>query len=149
MELTKEIKQFIESLPFGFTLWERRNGKLYSVYRTAASEKLIKIKRDEFLGKEFYECYPNAPANYKDRFFRVLDKGEVWKVDEFRFVAKNRKDLFRFTSFKVDKDVVGVIIEPVKKCMKIINDGTQCSNTSVIGNFCMKHALDQLRKKGI
>ena len=151
MELTGGVQQLIEAFPFSLTFWERKGDKFYSIYRNAASEKLLGVKAKDFLGKEYYECYPHAPSSYRDRFMRVLDKGEVWRVDEFRFVGKQgaKQELFRFTSFKVDHDTVGVIIEPLKRCMKTNNDGTPCLNMAVLGNFCMKHALHQLGKRAL
>lgn len=150
MILTKELIQFMESLPFSFTLWERKGGdKFYSLYRSKASEKLLGIKKEDFFGKEYFECYPHAPLTYRGRFMRVLDKEEIWRVEEFRYIGPKKKGLFRFTSFKVDENVVGVIIEPSKQCTKTNNDGTPCPNMAVLGNFCMKHALQQLGKKAL
>ena len=149
MELTEEVRQLVEAFPFSLTFWERKGDKFYSLYRNAASEKLLGLHAKDFLGKEYYACYPHAPPSYKERFNRVLDKGELWRVEEFRYIGPKKEGLFRFTSFRVDKDIVGVIIEPVKKCMKTNNDGTPCPNMAVLGNFCMKHALQQLGKKAI
>ncbi len=150
MRITEELKLFFEAFPDSLTLWERRGeDKFYAIYRNTASEKLLGIKKEDFLGKEYYECYPHAPLTYRGRFMRVLDKREVWRVEEFRYVGPKKKGLFRFTSFKVDENVVGVIIESSKQCVKTNNDGTPCLNMAVLGNFCMKHALHQLGKKAI
>ncbi len=151
MKLTEEVRAFIESLPFSFTLWERQEGKFYSLYRNKASEKLLGIKKEDFLGKEYYTCYPHAPLSYKERFNRVLDKGEAWGVEEFIFVGKKgeKQKSFRFTSFRVDERTVGTIIEPVRMCRKMNHDGTPCPNMAVLGNFCMRHALQQLGKKAL
>lgn len=151
MELIEEVKQLIEAFPFSLTFWERRGDKLYSLYRNAASEKLLGFRAKDFIGKEYYACYPHAPLSYKERFNRVLDKGETWIVEEFRFVGKagQKQKSFRFTSFRVDEHTVGVIIEPVRMCRKMNHDGTPCPNMAVLGNFCMKHALQQLGKKAL
>ncbi len=151
MELTPEMQNLLEALPFSLTLWERRGDKFYSIYRNALSEKLLGIKKEVFLGKEYFTCYPHSPPSYKDRFIHVLDKGEIWRVDEFRFLGKkeDQQKLFRFTSFRIDKDIVGVMIEPLNRCMKTNADGTPCPNMAVLGNFCMKHAMQQLGKKAL
>ncbi|MBI2449031.1 hypothetical protein HYV49_01920 [Candidatus Pacearchaeota archaeon] len=147
-QLNKDIKNLFEKFPFGFSIWEREDNKMYAVYRNAMADKLMGTKREKMVGKEFEKCWPDSKESKKTAF-RVLDEGTTHKVEESRFISKKKEGLFRFTLMKLDENMIGVVIEPLNRCIKINRDGTQCSNTSVLGNFCMSHALTQLKKTSL
>ena len=142
-QLTEDIKKLFDKFPFGFSIWERRGNNLYSVYRNIMADKLMGTKRERMIGREFERCYPNN-KDRKKNIFRVLDKGATYRLEESRFISKKRKGLFRFTLMKIDSDIAGIIIEPLRRCIKTNKDGTQCLNMAVLGDFCMSHVLTQL-----
>lgn len=146
--ITEDMKKILEQFPFGFAIWERRKNGLYALYRNPAADKLMGTQREKMMGKEFEEIYPD----YKDRkqgLFNVLDKGASLTIEDTRYISKKKEGLFRFTLMKIDENIGGVIIEPLKRCSKTNRDGTPCPNMAVLGSFCMKHALTQLQRRAL
>jgi hypothetical protein len=149
MDSADKTSEVIETIPFSLILWKKMHNTFFCVHVNATAEKLLGIDRTLWVGKEIKECYPHVTSEDIKGLHKVMKTGRVWRQGRYDYQGNTQGKQFdiKFTAFKIDQETVGVLTEHLHACTKINLDGTPCENTSSVGDYCMTHAMVEMRRQ--
>jgi sensor histidine kinase regulating citrate/malate metabolism len=145
MHLENETNKIIDAFPFCIILWQVKNDKIVCNHINKSAERLLKIKKENWIGRNIQDAYEPIKPNELQKLWDVVKTGNPWIQESYEYQGE-KKFLIKFIAFKLKGDIIAVVTERKGQCKKTNRDGTQCVHNSSFGDYCMTHALVALKK---